>query len=91
MILEVRTRLFSGEPIIIRVSADDPHWREKALADVEPLSDLAFAIRRAPQTAAETAAWNEYVRQQNMIDDLRELTGWVRELQAALRELGGSA
>jgi hypothetical protein len=89
MIQEVRTRLSSGETVTIRASAGDPHWREKALAGLDPLSDLAFAIRRAPQTAAEIAAWDEYVRRQDMIRDLHALTQALHGLQTALFELGG--
>lgn len=91
MIQEVRTRLSSGETVIIRVAADDPHWREKALAGLAPLSDQAFAIRRAPQTEAERAAWYEYCRRQNLIRELEELAAGVHELEAALLELGGLA
>lgn len=89
--VEVRTRLSSGETIVIRVADDDPNWRQKALAGLDDLSPLAFAIRRAPQTTAEKMAWSEYCRKQDLIDELRDLTASVREFHTALLELGGLA
>lgn len=89
--VEVRTRLSSGETVVIRVADDDPNWRQKALAGLDDLSPLAFAIRRAPQTTAEKMAWSEYCRKQDLIDELRDLAASVREFHSALLELEGLA
>ena len=88
---EIRIRLSSGETVVIRVAADDAHWRQKALANLDPLCPLAFAIRRAPHTAAERAAWDEYSRRQDLLDEIHALALAVDGLGAALQDLGGVA
>lgn len=53
---------FAGRTYVIRYDADDPDWRARALANLDPLSDAAFALRAAPRTTAERAdfaAWTE--------------------------------
>jgi hypothetical protein len=60
-IAETRVR-FAGRSYVIRYDTDDPNWRVRALAKLDPLSDLAFALRKAPRTTAERAefdAWAE--------------------------------
>jgi hypothetical protein len=84
---ELHIRTTGGKTVCVRIATDDPHWREKALANLDPLSPEAFAIRKAPQTAAEVAAWAEYCRKQDLIDEVHALAAGVRELKTALREL----
>lgn len=51
---------FRGVDYEFRVPADYPHWRAHALSGLAPLSDLAFALRKAPQTDAERAAFDAW-------------------------------
>ncbi|MBL8557427.1 MAG: hypothetical protein JNM47_01795 [Hyphomonadaceae bacterium] len=90
-IVELSIPTTRGLTLRVRIAADDARWREKALANLDPLSPEAFAIRKAPLTAAERAAWDEYCRQQDLIDDLQALASCVHELHAALLELGDFA
>jgi hypothetical protein len=85
---ELRIPMAGGQTLRVRITEGDPHWREKALSNLDPLAPSAFAIRKAKRTAAECAAWDEYCRLQTLIDHLNELTACVRELETALRELG---
>jgi hypothetical protein len=84
---ELRIRTTRGETVCVRIATNDPHWREKALANLDPLSLEAFAIRKASQTAAEAAAWAAFCRRQDQIDQVDALAAGVRELNAAMREL----
>ncbi len=83
---ELRIRTSRGETVCVRIATDDPHWREKALANLDPLSPEAFAIRKAPRTEAEVAAWAEFCRRQDLIDEVHALAAGVRQLKAELRE-----
>jgi hypothetical protein len=58
---ETRVR-FAGRSYIIRYDPVDPTWRVRALAKLDPLSDTAFALRKAPLSTTERAefdAWAE--------------------------------
>ncbi|MCX7356529.1 MAG: hypothetical protein NT015_00025 [Alphaproteobacteria bacterium] len=56
---EMRSR-FAGRTFILRYDANDPDWRMRTLAEFSPLSDEAFALRAAPRTTAERAAFNAW-------------------------------
>lgn len=88
---ELRIPMPESQTLRVQIAADDPYWREKALANLDPLSPAAVAIRRSPMTAAERAAWDDYCRLQDRIDDLRRFTACLRELEGALRDLGALA
>ncbi len=44
---------WAGHPYDVRFGLDDPHWRRRALAALDPESAAAYAVRAAPLTAAE--------------------------------------
>jgi hypothetical protein len=56
---ETRVR-FAGRSYIVRYDSGDPNWRKRALAKLDPLSDTAFALRKAPLTIAERAQFDTW-------------------------------
>lgn len=56
---EMRVR-FAGRSYVIRYNAGDPNWRVLALARFNPLSNTAFALRKAPHTTAERAEFEAW-------------------------------
>lgn len=61
---------FAGRTFLVRYDLDDPHWRVRALAGLDPLSDAAFAIRAAPPTRAECVAFAVWAaREEARLDD----------------------
>lgn len=57
-----RRMTWAGHIYAVRFDIDDPHWRARSLATLDPHSDAAYVVRAIPPTAAERvsfAAWAE--------------------------------
>jgi hypothetical protein len=52
-----RRILWAGRTFLVRFDCDDPGWRDRALASLDPDSDAAYAVRSVPPTAVERRAF----------------------------------
>lgn len=52
-----RQATWAGRPFALRFDLDDPNWRVRALAALDPNSDAAYAVRAFPRTRAEREAF----------------------------------